>query len=122
MGACCLAGWFDPPVRFTSETRRARKQHTCCECGATIEKGEEYQNISGIWDRKYDHFKRCMPCEDLDASLSEVMCTYYGDLMNEYMTYLEYEGLLEYDEDNDVYLYPDNHMTRAQGLPTRKRT
>ena len=53
------------PSAFRTATRKAAKQHSCCECGAAIEKGEKYQYSSGIWDGKPDSFKQCMNCHEI---------------------------------------------------------
>jgi len=50
------------PSAFQSVTRKAAKQHKCCECGKTIEKGEQYQYSSGIWDGRPASYKQCANC------------------------------------------------------------
>lgn len=44
--------------------RTARRQHTCCECRATIQPGTVYEYASGVWDGTPDSFKTCMLCID----------------------------------------------------------
>lgn len=53
------------PSVFCEKTRKARKQHTCCECGCDIKKGSEYNYISGIWDGCPDNYKQCFNCYDI---------------------------------------------------------
>ena len=49
---------------FTTEVHRtARKQHKCTECHATIEPGEVYEYVSGLWDGDLNVFKTCIHCE-----------------------------------------------------------
>lgn len=49
------------------ETRwpRARKEHRCGECGATVRKGEEYQRISGKYDGEFFDEKTCIDCAEV---------------------------------------------------------
>jgi hypothetical protein len=49
---------------YWCETRKAKKQHQCCECLGTIEVGEKYNYYRGIWDEPYS-FKVCLDCGDL---------------------------------------------------------
>jgi hypothetical protein len=44
--------------------RTARRQHTCVECRATIQPGDVYEYVSGVWDGTPDSFKTCMACID----------------------------------------------------------
>jgi len=53
---------IDMPEAFTSTTRKAAKEHKCCECGDTINKGDQYQYSSGIWDGEPRSFKQCLNC------------------------------------------------------------
>lgn len=43
---------------------KARKQHTCCECGGSIEPEQQYRLVSGSWDGCMDSYKQCLPCVD----------------------------------------------------------
>lgn len=45
-------------------SRTARRQHTCCECRATIQPGDVYEYASGVWDGTPGSFKTCMLCID----------------------------------------------------------
>ena len=58
--------WCDyEPARFYCATvRRARKSHTCEECGATIAPGDYYEHVAGMWDF-ISVFKTCQSCRDL---------------------------------------------------------
>lgn len=51
----------DQPKAFNTLTRKARKDHKCCECQTTIKKGDSYQYSSGVWDGP-DSFKQCLRC------------------------------------------------------------
>jgi hypothetical protein len=50
------------PQAFNRITRRARKEHRCCECLGIIRKKETYCYCSGIWDSRPDSFKTCNDC------------------------------------------------------------
>lgn len=52
----------EEPSAFIQHERKARKEHQCCECKKTIEKGETYVVSSGIWDGTPDRFKQCSLC------------------------------------------------------------
>lgn len=55
----------DIPSAFSTVTRKARKQHKCCECKKEIQPGELYQYSSGIWDGRPDSYKQCLNCWDI---------------------------------------------------------
>ena len=45
---------------------KARKRHKCCECRKTIQPGEKYQLIEGLWDGDcWDRFKTCAECAEM---------------------------------------------------------
>mgnify|MGYP003154688263 CR=1 FL=1 len=54
----------DIPQCIEETTRKARKQHMCCECGVLIKSGQQYRYISGIWDGKPLSYKQCLACAD----------------------------------------------------------
>ena len=60
---------------------KARKTHTCCECGSQIDPGEEYYRLSGIWDGKFSRFKMCLICKDVFSEAeAEFGCICLGQL------------------------------------------
>jgi hypothetical protein len=60
---CCLdVDPSDSPTAGHTEERRARKEHTCCECGEAILKGERYEHVTGCWDGHWDTYRTCLPC------------------------------------------------------------
>ena len=109
MGACCI-DYGDGPTLYDEKYRKARKEHKCCECGQTINAGDDYQVITGLWDGRWDEFKTCEKCADLRDSLMDVSCPALGDLRADYAEYLENIGAVKYDEQNDEYIYPQNHL------------
>jgi len=58
------------PSAFQSVTRKAAKQHKCCECGKLIEKGEQYQYSSGIWDDEPASYKQCANCYSIMCAVA----------------------------------------------------
>ena len=66
---CCDA---DPPVVYDHNVRRAAKPHRCCECGRyRIAKGDIYHEHRGLWDGRWETFRRCMRCENVATALSK---------------------------------------------------
>ena len=107
MSCYCDHEW---PKFYIEKTVKARKQHTCCECDRTINRGEQYESITGLWDGDIKRYKTCEQCSDLRESLSDVICPGLGNLRDDYSEYLVNEGRGIYDDDADRYIYPDNHM------------
>lgn len=86
MGSCCYEH-FDTPV-FDEHWPIARKRHRCCECGAVIEPGTQYQNISMLQEGVWFRYKTCEACADLRDALDEVSCPYYQGLAECYQDYI----------------------------------
>jgi hypothetical protein len=42
--------------------RKAHKPHVCCECRETIEPGETYEDVRGVWDGRWCSYRTCAPC------------------------------------------------------------
>ncbi|MFT7880946.1 MAG: hypothetical protein ABXS91_11200 [Sulfurimonas sp.] len=34
----------------------------CGECGETIDPGEQYEHVAGVWDGRWDTYVTCMDC------------------------------------------------------------
>lgn len=63
---CCpLSGGEGGPSCSRTVTRRAKKQHTCCECHEDIPVGAQYEYTSGVWDGLADSFKTCLSCVEI---------------------------------------------------------
>lgn len=56
---------YDAPTVYTVRQPKARKAHTCDECGATINPGEIYEYVSGVWEGRFNTFSTCGLCLDL---------------------------------------------------------
>jgi hypothetical protein len=61
---------------FSQETRKARKQHDCTECGRMIEAGESYRLSNGLMDQRWLRYKTCAHCQTLCDWL-QVICNGY---------------------------------------------
>ena len=64
---CCpLSGCDDEAAQFSKvETRRAAKEHTCCECRETIKRGDHYENTTGSWDGRWSTYRTCLSCVEI---------------------------------------------------------
>ena len=98
----------------TTTTPKARKAHTCPECGTTIQPGERYARMAGSYDGDFVSAIQCEPCRafgdrylttlTLSACLNWDEKTYqFGDMLNEAAEFLG-------------FLWDDGHdrMTRPQ--------
>ena len=56
---------YDPPKFYVSTMPRARKEHTCDECGHKIQPKEIYERATGMWDGSPDTFVTCERCVTL---------------------------------------------------------
>lgn len=56
---------YDMPSVYVQETRKARKEHKCAECGSNIKPGQQYEHTFGIWDGHLDRIKTCQHCVDM---------------------------------------------------------
>jgi hypothetical protein len=58
----CDIGSCEAPTIYTETNPTARKRHICCECGSTIEPGERYERVDGLWSGQWESFKTCEFC------------------------------------------------------------
>lgn len=59
---------------ISSETfPKARKVHRCCECRGTIQPGERYSCLSGLWDGRFEVYKTCLECIELRRDVRALM-------------------------------------------------
>ena len=66
MECACMDFDCDEPAEvFTSQCRKARVSHKCCECHREIKSGEEYTLDKGKWGGEWDEFKTCADCKSL---------------------------------------------------------
>lgn len=80
--------------------RRARKRHTCRECGKKIDPGTIYKYTSGIFDGSPFSHKWCVDCYEIYyfvASLPETECI--DSELYEYLSESDYIPYTPHDED-----------------------
>jgi len=94
---------FEEPSVYNKTTPKARKVHRCSECGATIQKGERYENVSGVWDGYADTYKTCERCLDLRNFVEDnvpCICWHHGNIIDECR-----DAAREYGEQGDGLLF-----------------
>jgi hypothetical protein len=74
----CSLDDYETPDLYSQRTVKAKKEHKCSECGYTIQPGEQYEYVFGVWGGVPNTYKTCMRCIDLRASLSEYYEGCYG--------------------------------------------
>ena len=88
MSACdvCIGGEYDCdgfPEFQTVETRKARKDHKCCECRQVIQKGQRYEAFTCKFDGAVETTKTCEACADIRHAYSCGEATpAFGDMWN----------------------------------------
>lgn len=73
------------PTVFNESQRKAKKQHTCCECDRTIPKGESYFMLQGLWDGQWKNYKQCSTCHEIGNKYKDETneCYPLGELIQE---------------------------------------
>jgi hypothetical protein len=56
---------YDSPSFCTTTTRRAAKEHACCECHETITRGDRYEYTAGCWEGDMSTYKTCLSCVEI---------------------------------------------------------
>lgn len=75
MGNCCCIYVDDYPDICHQKIVRARKEHRCTECGATIAPGRLYERASMLMDGRWDTFTTCARCVNVRDEF--FTCGYY---------------------------------------------
>ena len=83
------------PTFYSGSDPVARKPHKCCECRRTIQPGERYERVSGLWDGDFEEFKTCYDCVSMRSAL---FCTYcFGSLWSDLADDLaEHDGQINF--------------------------
>ena len=73
----CNDNWEGPEL-VVEHYPKARKPHKCCECERTIQPGERYEYVRGLWDGEFETYKTCLGC----FRLRDDICSgyIYGEL------------------------------------------
>ncbi len=83
---------YVPPSAYTAKVVKARKAHTCEECGRNIEPGENYERASGIWEDEPHTYKTCRQClalrEYVEAHIP-CFCWAHGNMIMDARNVLE---------------------------------
>jgi len=58
-----------PEIYKETTVEAAKSPHQCCECQATIQPGDSYIRISGLWEGTWCNFKMCVPCRVLHTEI-----------------------------------------------------
>lgn len=62
----CSATDYDANRCYSEVERKARKPHTCCECGDVIKVGHRYEEATGITcDGGAFRYRTCIGCRNL---------------------------------------------------------
>ena len=57
-GGECVCDWdADPADVYCSKTRKARKEHVCCECRQKILPGQEYEYVTMMYEGRWESYK-----------------------------------------------------------------
>lgn len=80
---------------------KARDCHQCVECDSTINVGEKYELVEGLWDGEWQRFKTCKTCssvrQELDKRGIEV---FFGELIE---TLIDADLIVRVEPDSESY-------------------
>lgn len=84
------------PIFFSASWPRARKQHTCCECGQPIFVGEKHGSFTGKWghhaDNKVTTYRQHLECEEACRFIRDYLngdeCIGFGELLSEWRDFI----------------------------------
>lgn len=77
----CSNDYNTPELFNETLIKKCAKEHKCSGCHDTIEKGESYKRIEGLWDGDFSTFKFCEGCIKVMEELESAGCCYsYDDI------------------------------------------
>lgn len=73
------------PTLYDETLRTARKLHECSSCGLEIPIKSKYFDIRGLWDGRWDSYKRCESCKAIATKFADELgdCVPIEDLIIE---------------------------------------
>jgi hypothetical protein len=77
---------YDYPEFSRTTKPRARRPHRCVECGTTIQPGEQYERVAGVWEGEFSTFCICERCHDLRQWVKNnvpCFCWAYGNMIED---------------------------------------
>lgn len=100
----CIEYDYDGPEFVSVADRKARKVHTCGECGEPIPRGQRYEVATGKWDGDFSTHKTCTVCRAIREDF--MSCGFaYGRLWEDLRDVLLCDGAPE-DEPEFDWLSP----------------
>jgi hypothetical protein len=78
----CDCWIYESPSVYRDEMRKAKKPYECCDCRATINPGDRYLYVFGVWDNHASTHRMCVLCEDMRQQC-EFACAPFGELAND---------------------------------------
>lgn len=95
---------LDRPEVWEEAKRKARKQHTCCECDHPINPGAEHLWMKGLWKWGWCTYKMCLECEAVAKAADVERCHEIGGL---YECLIEGGTFYHSEEVDDVTWFTD---------------
>jgi hypothetical protein len=73
------------PTLYNETIRTARKDYVCSSCYFEIPKKSKYFDIKGLWDGRWDSYKRCESCQAIATKFADEIgeCIPIQDLISE---------------------------------------
>jgi len=94
---CCCLDVDGFGREIACEIRRARKEHTCCECLQTIKPGDQYEHYRGVYDDDIFTAKTCLPCAGIRRDFFHCGW-YYGQMREDFYECNGWDYLGEWPE------------------------
>ena len=69
MECACLYNEGEPIQMHHVETRKARREHRCCECREPIAVGQSYEYVSGKFEGDFFRQRTCLLCVEIAKAL-----------------------------------------------------
>lgn len=101
----CYCDYGEAPSVLCITHPTARKPHRCDECSGTIESGQKYERIFGVWEGAAGTFKCCHECEaarDFLTNSFECFCWYLGGVIDAARELIQEKGHLILEESPGV--------------------
>jgi hypothetical protein len=96
VSACCCIDVANPvDYVWTTEVKKARMAHFCCECSRCIPPGAPYRKEVTIFEGNRTIYKTCKTCCSIRDDMFS--CGFYYGRLYEHL----YECLREFDDDDD---------------------